>query len=62
MARVQTITQAELNRALKAATDAGLTVHEIVMEPRRVRVLFHDSEAPAPANDEVLPKPWPTAG
>lgn len=35
-----TVTEAEFRRAIKAATDCGLTVQECVMTPAEVRLVF----------------------
>ncbi|WP_282608430.1 hypothetical protein [Pelagibius sp. Alg239-R121] len=40
MPRRATVTEADMRRAIKAATDCGLTVRECIMRPTEVRLIF----------------------
>lgn len=59
MARRATVTEADMRRAIKAANEAGLTIRECVMEPKRVRLIFEEVEAEVLPVDTRRPKPWP---
>ena len=54
------ITKAQIERAMKAATECGQTLRQIVMTPDEVRLIFDegvdDEDSPIQAD---APKPWP---
>jgi hypothetical protein len=51
----------DIDRALKAAAAAGLSVRGIEIEPHKVRILFGEvAESDKPP--QAAPKEWPTGG
>jgi hypothetical protein len=44
MAKRATVTEADMRRAIKAATECGLQVDECVMKPSEIRPVFSNSE------------------
>ena len=59
MTRPASVRQADIDRALKAAVEAGLPVRGIEIEPRRVRLLFSEVAEPADTA-QAAPKEWPS--
>ena len=54
-----TATEAGLRRAMKAAQECGLTVHECVMTPGKVRLIFSAVDQDAEKADHPKLEPWP---
>ena len=42
-----TVTEADMRRAIKVATECGLNVRECVMNPTEVRLVFSNAESSA---------------
>jgi len=62
MSRRAPATQADMQRAMKAAVASGLTVQECEITPQKVRLIFVRSDAvDVPHEDANTPKPkeWP---
>ena len=59
MAKRATVTEADMRRAIKAATECGLQVHECVMKPTEVRLVFTNVEEKPNPHDTPQPKEWP---
>lgn len=60
MGRPLSVTRADIDRALKAASDAGLPIAELLIEPRKVRVIFGTVAAAQQKVNAGGPKEWPT--
>lgn len=57
-----TVTEAEYRRAIRAATESGLTLREFEITPGRVRLIFAQDEAVDVERDPAdprEPKEWP---
>lgn len=52
------VTEADMRRAIKAATECGLQVRECVMSPAEVRLVFGDVVGRQLPDDNPKPKPW----
>jgi hypothetical protein len=59
MAKRATVTEADMRRAIKAATECGLQVQECVMKPTEIRLVFSNVEEKPRSNDNPKPKEWP---
>ena len=59
MAKRATVTEADMRRAIKAATECGLQVQECVMKPSEIRLVFSNVEEKAKTDDNPKPKEWP---
>ena len=65
MTRRATVTEADMRRAIKAATECGLTVRECIMKPTEIRLVFAspgqgvDSGRESANNQAPRPKEWP---
>ena len=59
MARRATVTEADMRRAIKVATECGLSVRECVMNPTEVRFVFSDVEQKLEPANNLRPKEWP---
>jgi hypothetical protein len=53
-----TVTEADMRRAIKAATESGLEVRECVMNPTEIRLLFGPIDENKKSDDNPAPKPW----
>jgi hypothetical protein len=58
MARRATVTEADPRRAIKAAKDCGLVIHECIMTPAEVRLIFTAVDVPKENDDTPRPKEW----
>ncbi len=57
------VTKAEIERVMRAASECGQSVREVVMTPSEVRVIFEggvDLRNPQP--ETAKPKEWPRSG
>lgn len=59
MTKRATVTEADMRRAIKAATDCGLRVQECVMKPTEIRLVFINVEENPKKGDSPKPKEWP---
>ena len=59
MAKRATVTEAEMRRAIKAATECGLAIQECIMTPQEVRLVFNRFDKPEESDDIPKPKEWP---
>ena len=59
MPKRATVTEADMRRAIKAATECGLRVRECVMTPNEVRLVFIHLEEKPTAGNNPEPTPWP---
>jgi len=59
MARRATVTEADMRRAIKAATECGLQVQECVMKPSEIRLVFVNVEENPKPDNNPKPKEWP---
>lgn len=62
MARPRSVTTADLDRAMKVARSAGLTIVEVILEPGCCRLITSALAAPTKPEDTVEPKDWPSHG
>lgn len=53
------VTQSEMRRAIKAATECGLTVSECIVTADSVRLRFGEIDEPGTQDDTITPKEWP---
>ena len=60
MGRPLGVTRTDIDRALKAAADAGYKVSELLIEPRKVRVILGTVAAGPEKVNAGAPKDWPT--
>ncbi len=60
MGRQLSVTRTDIDRALRAATDAGLPIRELLIEPRKVRVIIGDVAEAVEKVKAVGPRDWPT--
>lgn len=58
MSRLATVTEADMKRAIKAATDCGLTVYECVMTPVEVRLIFTKVDEKPKSDNNPKPTEW----
>lgn len=58
MSRQATVTEADMKRAIKAATACGLTVQECVMTPAEIRLIFIKVDEEIDSDDNPKPKEW----
>lgn len=59
VARRATVTEADMRRAIKVATECGLNVRECVMNPTEVRLVFSNAEEKLEPANNLKPKEWP---
>jgi hypothetical protein len=59
VARRATVTEADMRRAIKTATDCGLQVQECIMKPAEIRLVFGDVEEKPKEDYAPRPKKWP---
>ncbi|MGH0001337.1 hypothetical protein ACQU0X_14765 [Pseudovibrio ascidiaceicola] len=52
-------TQAQMKRAIKAAQDCGLTLHECVITSAETRLVFSKVDAKTAKSQTAGPKQWP---
>ncbi|MEE3046615.1 MAG: hypothetical protein VX620_15305 [Pseudomonadota bacterium] len=62
MGRKATVTQAEVSRAIKAASACGLAVCEIIVTADGVRLIYNKLDRPIANDNAGKPKKWPKAG
>lgn len=56
----QAITRAQIERVMKAGSDCGQIVREVVMTPEAVRVIFEEGvDLPDSPEEACKPKEWP---
>ncbi|PXX30896.1 hypothetical protein C7967_106156 [Thalassospira sp. 11-3] len=60
MSRRATVTETELKRALKAATERGLSVSEIIMTADCVRLKIGSVDENEKPVEDKAPLAWPT--
>jgi len=54
------VTKAEIERVMRAASECGQSVREIVMKPNEVRVIFDEGvDLANPRPEAAKPKEWP---
>ncbi|PKR55076.1 hypothetical protein [Thalassospira marina] len=53
------ITQSEMKRAIKAATECGLEISEVIMTADSVRLIFGEIDEPPKPDNTAAPKEWP---
>jgi hypothetical protein len=59
MAKRATVTEADMRRAIKAATECGLQVDECVMKPSEIRLVFSNNTGQELSQDDPKLKKWP---
>lgn len=59
MVKRATVTEADMRRAIKAATECGLQVQECVMKPSEIRLVFSRVEETRKTDETPQPKEWP---
>jgi hypothetical protein len=62
MGRPRSVTTADLDRAVKVAKAAGLTIVELRLEPGCYRLITSALAAKEKREDSVGPKDWPSDG
>ena len=58
MSKRATVTEADMRRAIRAATESGLEVRECIMNQTEIRFLFGPVEENKKSGDNPAPKPW----
>lgn len=59
MAKTASVTQADMQKAIRAAKECGLTIHECVMTPKEVRLIFAEVDGSKAKEDTQQLKEWP---
>ncbi len=58
MVKRATVTEVDMRRAIKAATECGLTIQECVMNPTEIRLIFVNVDEEPNPDKNPRPKEW----